>query len=71
VAQLRGMLRSPEIIVATWRAAWSQIEGLSEDVVRKALEQLDPISDELVVSRIFRTFVRWPAPVKRSSRCAA
>jgi hypothetical protein len=27
--------------------------------------------DELVVSRIFRTLGRWPAPIKRSSRCAA
>ena len=37
----------PEIIVATWRAARSEIEGLSEDAVREALERLDPIWDEL------------------------
>jgi site-specific DNA recombinase len=47
VDQLRGMLRSPEIIVATWRAARSEIEGLSEEAVREALELLDPIWEEL------------------------
>jgi site-specific DNA recombinase len=47
VDQLRGMLRSPEVIVATWRAARSEIEGLSEEVVREALERLDPVWDEL------------------------
>jgi site-specific DNA recombinase len=47
VNQLRGMLRSPEIIFATWRAARSKIEGLSEDVVRTTLEQLDPVWDEI------------------------
>jgi site-specific DNA recombinase len=47
VDQLREMLRSPEVIVATWRAARSEIEALSEDTVRKALEQLDPLWDEL------------------------
>jgi site-specific DNA recombinase len=47
VDQLRGMLRSPEIIVATWRAARGDIEGLSENDVREALERLDPIWAEL------------------------
>jgi hypothetical protein len=41
------MLRSPEVIVATWRAARSEIEGLAEDAVRAALEQLGPLWDEL------------------------
>jgi site-specific DNA recombinase len=47
IDQLRGMLRSPEVIVATWRAARSKIDSLSEDMVRQALERLDPIWDEL------------------------
>src|SRR5262245_57093426 len=47
VDQLRGMLRSPEVIVATWRAARSEIDSLSEEMVREALERLDPIWDEL------------------------
>jgi site-specific DNA recombinase len=45
VDQLRVMLRSPEIIAATWRAARSEIKGLSENDVREALERLDPIWD--------------------------
>jgi hypothetical protein len=47
VQQLRSMLQSPEVIVATWRAARSQIDGLSEQEVRAALERLDPVWDEL------------------------
>ena len=47
VNQLRDMLRSPEIIVGTWRSARPQIDGLSEAQVREALEGLDPLWDEL------------------------
>ena len=47
VGQLRRMLRSPEIIVGTWRAARPEIDGLSEGEVREALEGLDPVWDEL------------------------
>ena len=47
VDQLRGLLRSPEIIVATWRAARPQIDGLAEGEVRDALLRLDPLWDEL------------------------
>jgi hypothetical protein len=47
VDQLRGLLRSPEIIVRTWRAARASIEGLNEDDVRVALERLDPLWEEL------------------------
>ena len=47
VDQLRVMLRSPEIIVGTWRAARPEIDGLSERQVREALEGLDPLWDEL------------------------
>ena len=47
VDQLRGMLRSPEIIVATWRSARPEIDGLSEAQVREALEGLDPLWNEL------------------------
>jgi site-specific DNA recombinase len=45
VDQLRSLLRS--VIVATWRAARTQVEGVSEDAVRAALERLDPVWDEL------------------------
>ena len=47
VDQLRGMLRSPEIIVGTWRSARPEIDGLSEAQVREALQGLDPLWDEL------------------------
>lgn len=46
VDQLRGLLRTPEIIVRTWRAAKSMGE-ISEVDVREALERLDPLWDEL------------------------
>jgi DNA invertase Pin-like site-specific DNA recombinase len=47
VDQIRALLRSPEIIVATWRAARESIDGLTEADVREALERLDPLWDEL------------------------
>ena len=47
IEQVRGLLRSPEIIVRTWRAARDSLDGLSEADVREALERLDPLWDEL------------------------
>ena len=47
IDQLRGLLRAPEIIIGTWRAARPEIEDLPEADVREALERLDPIWDEL------------------------
>jgi DNA invertase Pin-like site-specific DNA recombinase len=47
IDQLRGLLRAPEIIIGTWRAARPEIEDLPEADVRDALERLDPIWDEL------------------------
>jgi DNA invertase Pin-like site-specific DNA recombinase len=47
VDQLRVLLRSPEVIVATWRAARIEVEGLSEKEVRDALERLDPVWNHL------------------------
>ena len=47
VDQLRGLLRAPEVIVATWRAARSQRDELTETEVRDALLSLDPLWDEL------------------------
>jgi hypothetical protein len=37
VDQLRGMLRAPEVIIATWRSARPEIGDLSEDGVREVL----------------------------------
>ena len=47
IDQLRGLLRSPEIIIGTWRSARPEIEDLKEGEVREALEQLDPLWNEL------------------------
>jgi hypothetical protein len=47
IDQLRGLLRTPEIIVATWRAARQSMDGINESEVRDALHRLDPLWDEL------------------------
>ena len=47
IDQLRGLLRAPEIVVRTWRAARQSGEEISEAEVREALERLDPLWDEL------------------------
>jgi len=44
--QLRRLLRTPEIVVGTWRAA-KLMEDISEADVREALNRLDPLWDEL------------------------
>jgi site-specific DNA recombinase len=45
--QVRGLLRAPEIVVATWRAARKAGSDIPVDEVRQALERLDPLWDEL------------------------
>ena len=47
VDQLRGIFRQPEVIVGTWRAARAEQDDITEDEVREALLQLDPLWDEL------------------------
>ncbi len=47
IDQVRGKLRTPEIIVGTWRLARQEIEGLTEAEAREALERLTPLWDEL------------------------
>jgi hypothetical protein len=47
VDQLRRLLRTPEIIMATWRAARSHDGGSTEAEVREALLNFDPVWDEL------------------------
>ncbi len=47
IDQLRILLRSPEIIVATWRAARKDLPDLTETEVRDALLSFDPLWDEL------------------------
>ncbi|MGZ8372636.1 MAG: recombinase family protein [Rhodoplanes sp.] len=47
IDQLRGLLRAPEIVVCTWRAARETVGDISEAEVREALERLDPLWNEL------------------------
>ena len=47
IDQLRILLRSPEIVVATWRAARREDEAITEAEVREALQRFDPLWDEL------------------------
>jgi hypothetical protein len=47
IDQLRAVFRQPEVIVGTWRAARAEDANLTEDDVREALRQLDPVWDEL------------------------
>ena len=47
IEQVPVLLRSPEVIVRTWRVARQSLNGLSEADVRKALERLDPLWEEL------------------------
>jgi hypothetical protein len=47
VDQLRSLLRAPEVIVGTWRAARKAGSDIPGAEVRQALERLDPLWDEL------------------------
>ncbi len=46
VDELLALLRQPEIIVGTWRAARAEVPDLTETEVRQALEQSDPLWEE-------------------------
>ncbi len=47
VAQLRGLLRTPEIIVRTWKQTHADGDPVAERDVTAALTRLDPLWDEL------------------------
>ncbi|MBS0247555.1 MAG: recombinase family protein [Proteobacteria bacterium] len=47
IGQIRTMLQSPEIVVATWRAARQSIKGLTERAVRDQLSQFEELWNEL------------------------
>jgi DNA invertase Pin-like site-specific DNA recombinase len=47
IEQVRLLLRSPEVIVRTWRTAHESLGGLREADVRDALHRLDPLWDGL------------------------
>lgn len=47
IQQVRALLRAPEIIVGAWREARKEMPDLTEDQVREALAQFDPLWGEL------------------------
>jgi DNA invertase Pin-like site-specific DNA recombinase len=47
IDQLRVLLKSPDVVMATWRSTKAEEAGISEATVREALERLDPIWEEL------------------------
>jgi hypothetical protein len=46
IAQLRALLRQPEVVVGTWVAAQAEAPDSAEGEVRDALHRLDPLWDE-------------------------
>ncbi|WP_431304083.1 recombinase family protein [Sediminicoccus sp. BL-A-41-H5] len=58
--QVRALLRQPEVVVGTWRAARAQAPDVTEDECREAIGRLDPLWDELFPAeqeRIIRLLV--------------
>jgi hypothetical protein len=47
IAQVRGLLRQPEVVLGAWRAARASAPDMTEDEAWLALERLDPLWDEL------------------------
>ena len=47
IDQLRAVFRQPEIVAGTWKAARGHADDITEAKVRAALQQLDPLWDEL------------------------
>jgi DNA invertase Pin-like site-specific DNA recombinase len=47
IDQVRALLRQPEVVVGTWRAARAQAPHITEAETREALEQLEPLWDAL------------------------
>jgi DNA invertase Pin-like site-specific DNA recombinase len=58
--QVRALLCQPEVVIGTWRAAQAEAPDLTETETREALEQLDPLWEELFPAeqaRIVRSLV--------------
>jgi len=47
MTQVRALMRQPEVVVGTWRAARAEAPDVTEAEVRDALHRLDPLWDEL------------------------
>jgi hypothetical protein len=60
VDQVRALLRQPEIVVGTWRAARKEAPDLTEAETQDALHRLDPLWEQLFPAeqaRIVRSLV--------------
>jgi hypothetical protein len=61
MAQVKTLLRQPEIVVGSWLAARAEAPDITEAEVREALGRLDPVWDELFPAeqeRIVRLLVQ-------------
>jgi DNA invertase Pin-like site-specific DNA recombinase len=47
IGQIRALLRTPEVVVRVWRAAYLEEQGIDEREVVEALQRLDPLWDQL------------------------
>ena len=47
IDQHRAVFREPEIVAGTWKAASSLADDITEPNARAAMQQLDPLWDEL------------------------
>ncbi len=47
IAQVRALLRQPEVVVGTWRATRGMDPAVTEQEVLEALERIEPLWDEL------------------------
>ncbi len=47
LAQVRALVRQPEMVVGTWRAAQATAPDVTEQEVQQALERIEPLWDEL------------------------
>jgi aconitase A len=47
IDQLRAVFRQPEIVAGTWKAARTHADDVTEADARSALQQLDPLWEEL------------------------
>ena len=73
IDQLRAVFRQPEIVAGTWKAARAHADDISEADARTALQQLDPLWDELFPAEQARIDSFWSDPAAQrnaGSRCA-
>ena len=76
MAQVRALLRQPEIVVGTWMTARAEAPDLTEGETREALEHVEPLWDTLFPAeqaRIIRLLVdgSWLVLMPRTSDCGS